>query len=60
MTDVIMITMAMLMDLNYCIGREEVEVEVWRVGERIEQLIHFVVRSVWSSPDQWEREENKV
>ena len=35
------------------------EVEVRRVGERIEQLIQFVVRSVWRSPDQWELTEGQ-
>ena len=55
MTDVIMIRMAMLMDLNIASG----EVEVWRVGERIEQLIQSVVRSVWRSPDQWELTEGQ-
>ena len=48
-TDAIMITMAMLIDLKllHWHSAGEVEVEVRRVGERIEQLIHFVVRSVY-------------
>ena len=36
-----------------------VEVEVRRVGERIGQVLHFVVRSVWRSPDQWELTEGQ-
>ena len=53
-TDPIMITMAMLMDLScYCIGGQGVEVEVRRVGERIDPLCGQIslqwIRSVCSN-----------
>ena len=63
-TDPIMITMAMLMDLSYCIGGQGVEVEVRRVGERIDPLCGQIslqwIRSVCSNPHQWEQELNKL